>query len=114
MKNLIGSRINLLIEDQRLTKSKFAQEIGVGQSRISNITTGKNNPDAEVLIKIAQKFRYLNMRWLLIGEGPMWLSPELDQAILQEDGAPYGEPALWLLLQDLRARVEILEKKLEK
>ncbi len=67
----INDRITQLIRKLEFTHVKFANEIGISASRLSNILTKKNRPDTEVLILIADKFRFLNLEWLLLGEGEM-------------------------------------------
>jgi SOS-response transcriptional repressor LexA len=71
MNHSISSRIEELIKKLELTQNAFAKELGTSSSRISNITTGRNKPDSELLSSIVKKFRNVSASWLLTGEGEM-------------------------------------------
>ncbi|KAA6308681.1 hypothetical protein EZS27_039697, partial [termite gut metagenome] len=49
----------------------FAESIGVQQSTLSHILNGRNNPSLDVIMKIHQKYNYVNLEWLLYGTGEM-------------------------------------------
>lgn len=72
MKNFdINTRIKELIDFLKLKNNEFAREIGISSSRMSNISTNRNKPDAEMLQLILRKYTNVSARWLLIGSGEM-------------------------------------------
>lgn len=64
-------RIIQIMEREGLTPSKFAEEIGIQRSAMSHILSGRNNPSLDVLIKVLEKFTYVDSDWLLFGKGEM-------------------------------------------
>lgn len=74
----LNERISKVIEYSRLTPSEFADEIDVQRSSISHITSGRNKPSLEFIVKIKSRFPELLWDWLVTGEGEM-LQPELPE-----------------------------------
>ena len=64
-------RILKIIEREGLTPSKFAEMIGIQRSGMSHILSGRNNPSLDVLMKILERFTYVDSDWLLFGKGEM-------------------------------------------
>lgn len=64
-------RIVQLMEHERLTPSRFAEEIGIQRAAMSHILAGRNNPSLEVVKRILDRFTYVNPDWLLFGRGEM-------------------------------------------
>lgn len=64
-------RIIQIMEREGLTPSKFAEVIGIQRSAMSHILSGRNNPSLDVLIKVLEKFTYVDSDWLLFGKGEM-------------------------------------------
>lgn len=67
---MIG-RITQIMEREGLTSSKFAEAIGIQRSAMSHILNGRNNVSLDVLIKILERFTYVDSDWLLFGKGEM-------------------------------------------
>lgn len=67
---MIG-RITQIMEREGLTSSKFAEAIGIQRSAMSHILNGRNNVSLDVLIKILDRFTYVDSDWLLFGKGEM-------------------------------------------
>ena len=61
-------RILKIMEREGLTPSKFAESIGIQRSAMSHIISGRNNPSLDVLLKILERFTYVDSDWLLFGE----------------------------------------------
>ncbi|WP_294238170.1 helix-turn-helix transcriptional regulator [uncultured Chryseobacterium sp.] len=74
----LNERISKVIEYSRLTPSEFADEIDVQRSSISHITSGRNKPSLEFVIKIKSRFPEILWDWLVTGEGEM-LKPDLPE-----------------------------------
>ncbi|WP_294303623.1 helix-turn-helix transcriptional regulator [uncultured Chryseobacterium sp.] len=83
----LNERISKVIEYSRLTPSEFADEIDVQRSSISHITSGRNKPSLEFIIKIKSRFPEILWDWLVTGEGEMLKSdlPEEKTAIAEPD-----------------------------
>lgn len=64
-------RILAVMEHEGLTPSKFAEAIGIQRSAMSHIISGRNNPSLDVLLKILERFTYIDSDWLLFGKGNM-------------------------------------------
>ncbi len=65
-------RILKFLDIEKISPSKFADEIGIQRSSISHILSGRNNPSLEVIQKILTRFPYLNAEWLITGKGEMF------------------------------------------
>jgi transcriptional regulator with XRE-family HTH domain len=63
----ISSRIALIIKNQSLTNSAFADILGVQRSNISHILSGRSKPGLEFLQKVLEKFPRVNAEWLIMG-----------------------------------------------
>lgn len=64
-------RILKIMERERLAPSKFAETIGIQRSAMSHIISGRNNPSLDVLLKVLERFTYVESDWLLFGKGNM-------------------------------------------
>src|SRR5690606_1344127 len=60
-------RILEILEKSGLTPSEFADKIEVQRSAISHITSGRNKPSLEFLIKIKNAFPEIDTDWLIFG-----------------------------------------------
>lgn len=80
----LNERISKVIEYSQLTPSEFADEIDVQRSSISHITSGRNKPSLEFIIKIKSRFPELLWDWLVTGEGEM-LKPKLPETAISEE-----------------------------
>ena len=83
---MIG-RITQIMEREGLTPSKFAEAIGIQRSAMSHILNGRNNVSLDVLIKILDRFTYVDSDWLLFGKGEMTRDHVLTQPDLFQNTA---------------------------
>ena len=65
--NLLGDKIKKLRESERLTQKQLADIIGVGQSTIGMIESGKNKGSNETLFKLSKHFN-VSLDYLLNAE----------------------------------------------
>ena len=72
----LNDRISRIIEHSKLTPSEFADEIEVQRSSISHITSGRNKPSLEFIMKIKNKFPTISWDWLINGSGEMFEKKE--------------------------------------
>lgn len=63
----VSKRILEILEKSGLTPSEFADKIEVQRSAISHITSGRNKPSLEFLIKIKKVFPEIDTDWLVFG-----------------------------------------------
>lgn len=102
----LNERISKVIEYSNLTPSEFADEIDVQRSSISHITSGRNKPSLEFIIKIKSSFPEILWDWLVTGEGKMLKSdlPETEEApeekIEEETTKPTSLPDLFTMMNN--------------
>lgn len=99
----LNERISKVIEYSNLTPSEFADEIDVQRSSISHITSGRNKPSLEFIIKIKSRFPEILWDWLVNGEGEMLKSddPEpIEEEASEEKIKPTPLPDLFTLIDD--------------
>jgi DNA-binding XRE family transcriptional regulator len=98
----LNERISKVIEYSKLTPSEFADEIDVQRSSISHITSGRNKPSLEFIIKIKSSFPEILWDWLVTGEGEMLKQdlPEVNEIPVEEDekGKPTSLPDLFTMM----------------
>ena len=54
-----------------MSSVQFAEKIDISPSSLSHILNGRNKPSLEVVMKIHKACSYVNLLWLLYGEGEM-------------------------------------------
>lgn len=81
----LNERISKVIEYSKLSSSEFADEIDVQRSSISHITSGRNKPSLEFIIKIKSRFPEILWDWLVTGDGEMLKSDLPEDESLSED-----------------------------
>jgi transcriptional regulator with XRE-family HTH domain len=79
----IGQRLKILIKQLDLDVRGFCKRLDVSETSIRNYFSRGNNPNAEFLTKLTSTFEYVNLHWLLTGNGESFLPPpnENNQAI---------------------------------
>lgn len=101
MKDL-NARISKIIEYSGYSSSEFADEIDVQRSSISHITSGRNKPSLDFLIKVKQRFHEFEWEWLITGEGEMLKSAGEPEEIpaKEPNQTPTSLPDLFSLIGD--------------
>lgn len=69
-------RIQKIIDEENMTPSRFADEVGLNRPAVSHILNGRNNPGLEALQRILNRFPNINATWLITGKGEMYLNSE--------------------------------------
>lgn len=68
----IIERIEKIIEHEGLSVSAFARKVGVGDQTIRGIVVQhRNKPGFDLINKIVRACDWLNVEWLVTGEGEM-------------------------------------------
>lgn len=78
-------RIKKIMVEENMTSSKFADEIGIINSRLSHYLSGRNNVTLDLIMKILERFRGINPDWLMFGRGEMYKSPESKPVNVERD-----------------------------
>ncbi|MBH1959729.1 MAG: helix-turn-helix transcriptional regulator [Flavobacteriia bacterium] len=108
----LNERISKIISYLELSASEFADEIDVQRSNISHITSGRNKPSLDFLIKIKERFPELQWNWLIMGEGEM--IKNIEEEIAPEKSKSTPLPDLFSLIADENFGVTEKEDKIEK
>ena len=90
----IKDRIRMIMEREKVPPRVFAETIGVQQSTLSHILNDRNKPSLEVVMKVHQKYDYVNLEWLLYGKGEMMVSEEGPSLFHKNPVNPSKEPTL--------------------
>lgn len=93
----LTNRILKIMENSGLTPSEFADKIEVQRSAISHITSGRNKPSLDFLIKIKQAFPEIDTDWLIFGIE----KEEVQAEILSENQTIRENPSSFPTLLDL-------------
>lgn len=64
-------RIIQIMQKEGLSNADFAEKIGISTSSLSHIFNGRNKPSLDVVMRIHKACPYVNIEWLLYGEGEM-------------------------------------------
>ena len=65
-------RILKILDNEKLTATKFADRIGVQRSSISHIISGRNKPSFDFIEKTINSFSNISAEWLINGKGNMY------------------------------------------
>lgn len=68
------TRLQYIVKQEGLTNQKFAAEIGISPAAVTHILSGRNNPSIEIISKIASRYPNYSLRWLILGEQPIFVS----------------------------------------
>ena len=68
---MIDKRLSKFLREQDLTAKQFAEEIGVLNSTVSHILSGRNKPSFDFIEKVLRHYPDLNPDWLILGKSPM-------------------------------------------
>ncbi|MGD1318230.1 helix-turn-helix domain-containing protein [Chryseobacterium sp. 2R14A] len=98
----LNERISKVIEYSGFTPSEFADEVDVQRSSISHVTSGRNKPSLEFIIKIKSRFPEILWDWLVNGDGEMLKSelPNIEEQTSEEKLKPTSLPDLFTMMND--------------
>ena len=68
------------MQKEEMTAAQFAEKIGLSPSSLSHILNGRNNPSLDVVMKIHKACNYVNLPWLIYGEGEMEWKAEVSKS----------------------------------
>ena len=102
-------RLKQLIKALNLNQPSFAKSLGMTQPNISRMISGRSSISVEILNRITDRYKQVNLHWLLTGDGEMFLGgapQERDEDIVLVKGK--GR------LEELEERVERVEEELRR
>lgn len=98
----LGQRLQKLRLALGLQQNEMARAAGLNPGYLSELISGKrDNPGIETILKIAVRFN-VNLNYLLLGEGEMFL-PDKDKALKKEE-------ELKLYIEDIDDLNRVIEK----
>lgn len=111
-----GARFGQIIDALNLTQTAVFQKTGIVQSTVSAMISGKREINKHAINAIKKNLPFVNINWLLTGEGQMFLENQ-DQvpATVQEPEPVYIQDpfsALRQLFQDYAKRIQDVEDRL--
>lgn len=112
-------RLKKLVKDSGLTGEKFGERIGVSQSLMSMMCSGKTKPTDRTILSICREFG-VDETWLRTGSGAPYREPTAEEAILKFAAAAangsdnFKKNLLYMLSQmdehDLKTLCEIFDR----
>lgn len=81
-------RIKLIMDNEHLTPSAFADKLQLGRAVISHILNGRNNPSLDVVSRILSKMDYIDSDWLLTGNGNMYKTDNREKSHTSNSSIP--------------------------
>jgi SOS-response transcriptional repressor LexA len=84
-----AERYQIILEKSGLSKSAFAESIGISRSHSYHLEKGTQKPPREVLERLATVYN-VNLNWLIYGKGPSGLDPDTVEIELLEREAAAG------------------------
>jgi len=89
----IRDRVKMIMNRENLTAGAFADSIGVSPATITHILNGRNKyPSTEVLLRLHNRYPDVSMQWLLLGEGEVDLSSNIEaEGLLEMDENAFKE-----------------------
>ncbi len=106
----INKRVTELRKSRGWSQQDFAAKIGVTRQTISNIENDKHSASSEIIMRILQKLKDLNPRWLILGEGDMVVSKNMAQEPLPEYESKYKDK----LINSLERENKLLQQEIER
>lgn len=118
----LGIRLKSLLDELGLTQIAMSELVGVHQGYFNQIIKGHKRISATVIFSIAKRYKNVNLRWLLTGEGTMYgletiyeqPPPELPAGDQPADQVQ--EPGIeiqYLNKQGMQGRIEDHERRLQ-
>lgn len=109
MEDGISNRIEFLISALGMNNNSFANSLGKSASNIKQIIDGKSKPGFDMLNLIKKKHPNVNLDWLLLGEGQIFVE-NTDKKTVKE-----STPELWenlkksyeSTIEDLRYTIQL-------
>ena len=90
MKN---EQIEVILANEQMTPSAFAEKIGVQRSAVSHLLNNRNKVSLDIVKKIHSAFPHINLYWLMDEDGDYYLGdPKQATSAGASSQAPSSEP----------------------
>ncbi len=83
-KNNFAERLIALIEDLQVSERAFSESIGKSMSYINTLKKENSSPSLTVITSILDAYPQVNLYWLALGVGSMYLSDEDAKNLMDE------------------------------
>jgi len=85
MEQTINQRVKAYIDNKKISQESFRASIGVAnKQQVSQWLTENSRIPEKYLLEMIRKYVDVNARWLLTGEGEMFLNPENETSQLND------------------------------
>lgn len=106
MEETFAQRFKELMRRYDLTQTKLAKVTGLTHQTVRNLMEG-SVPRFDTLVPILKYFKEVNARWLMLGEGRMFLSEDAGGNMVQDGPAEYVKNHEMLLTMMRKDREEL-------
>lgn len=94
LESTVNQRFNFLLDFKKIEQKKFSELSGMSQATVSNILNGvTKDPKADFFQSIARIWPEVNLRWLLLGEKPIFIEFNPVLMVNETEQAPVYESA---------------------
>ncbi|MDD4033523.1 MAG: helix-turn-helix transcriptional regulator [Bacteroidales bacterium] len=115
----MNERILKFLQIEGINAKQFASEIGVLNSSVSHVLSGRNKPSFDFIQKILNRYNHLSADWLILGKGPMLKgsisTPASTTAVAKPKESnlfsPVSEPIPDAMLSSVISKNELLDKR---
>lgn len=76
MKQALKQRFGVILKSLDITPAAFAKKAGFERQIMNRITSGATSPSFETLVAIAKAFPTINVKYILVGELPVFNGDE--------------------------------------
>ena len=105
-----SERLRQLLDHYGYSRYRLAKETTLTNVSLANVLSGKFNPSYRFLCNLLERFPEVNGNWLLIGQGNMFLDPEVKQIIVSNTSPDLLEAKNAVIA----SQAEIIQMKNEK
>lgn len=74
------SRLEQLLKAENISRSQFAEMLGIAPATVTHLLNGRNKPSFEIIQSISANFPTINLEWLINGTGKMYKTGENSDA----------------------------------
>jgi len=68
--------IHIINKNRFSSYKELGKQLGVSEQTIYKYINGKSLPGIDVILKVKQMIPEINLNWLLVGEGEMYVKPQ--------------------------------------
>lgn len=107
----VADRIKTLCEIEG-SQSNFAEKTGIQRQTVSRVVNRGTGIRSDTIEAIAIAYPKLNLRWLLLGEEPMWREEERIE--MSERSSSTDEEMKSKMIDLLETKVRVLQRELKR